>query len=142
MKNQMVVTPQIHRPIRDDIPHVLGQLLTVDEGVTHAIHAQLLFRRKCVRVGWVDCREQRVPQGIGYAIDHDGPAAMIDRMQQPSVVQMPLGIPSHHRAFEFELHDRHGLLHPCDDRVRPHAAGLGHEMLGGIIGIDRPRQML
>ena len=58
------------------------------------------------------------------------------------MIQLPLGMPREHLAFQFELHDGGRLLHPGHDQILTHPAGLGLEMSGRIVGVDGPDQML
>ena len=142
MKDQVVIAPQVHRAVADDVLHVLRQFLTVNERMSQAIHAQLFFRGQLIGVRRINCGKQGIAKFVRRAVDLDGSPVMIDPVQKATMLKLPFGIAIDHLSFQLELHDRNRLLHARDDRIRSHAAGFRDEMFCRIIGIVGSGQML
>ena len=108
-----------------------------------AVQAGLLLGRERVGVGRVERREVRVVERVADAVDGDGPprrGRSGGRSRRWSSSHS--GLRAIDLAFELELHDRDGLLHPGDEQVGPQPSPLGTEARRGVVGVDRPGQVL
>ena len=141
MKNQALVTAQVHRTMADHKADLLLQFLAVQERMLQDCQARELFSGQLVWVGRINRWKELIAKIVDSPINLDSAANVVDAVQQASMIQLPLRIPFKQLAFQLELHNGRGFLHAGHHVVRPHAAAFRHKELCWIVGVNRASQM-
>ena len=83
-----------------------------------------------------------VAESVGDAVDDDRARLEVDRSKEAAVIERPFGMARDHLSLELELHHRGRLLHPRHHHGLAQTLAVRQEALGGIVGVDRPHQLL
>ena len=146
MVEQVAVADGVHGAMTEEATDVLLQLLGDAEGVVQALHQVFLLGCQLVGMLGVNGGEKGVEHRVVLSVEAIGASLEVDVLERTSAVDVPFGVLLDELPFQFELYDRNGLVHLCDEA---HLLFVGlaivrcskrQETLAGVIGVCLHRE--